>query len=79
MDFWIAVAVPVAAATLMAVAVRVVLFVLGLDRARLGVLVGGLVGAVVYAALAWLTMRRDLLRVRQLLSESMRRRRAANG
>ena len=74
-DFWIAIAVPLAVATLMALSVRLVLSLLGLSGTRLGVLVGGLVGAGVYGALAWLTMRGDLIRVMQLLRESMRRRR----
>ncbi len=72
-DFWVAVIVPVAISTLMALSVRLVLTGLGLGATRLGVLVGAVMGAIVYGALAWLTMRADLVRVTHLVKESMKR------
>ena len=73
-DFWVAVAVPLLASALMALSVRLSLALLGLVDTRLGVLVGALVGAVTYGAFAWLMMRNDLIRVTQLLRESVQRR-----
>jgi O-antigen/teichoic acid export membrane protein len=73
-DFWAAVLTPVAMSALMALGVRLSLALLGLRGTRLGFIVGAVIGTVLYGAFAWLTMRTDLIRVTQLLKESLRRR-----
>jgi PST family polysaccharide transporter len=67
---WSALLVPVAAAAVMAVAVRLVLRVAGCEGTPAGVALGVAVGAAVYAGLAWLTMRADIRRVTELLMKA---------
>jgi hypothetical protein len=69
-DFWRAILIPVLTSSLMAGLVRVSVSLLGLKGTRIGLAVGAVEGALLYGALAWLTMRPDLLRVVRLLKES---------
>ncbi len=76
-SFWSALIAPLAVSAAMAFAVRVVVLVTRVRGRRIGMPVGAVAGAIIYAALVWLFMRADVIRMATLLGQAIQRKKAA--
>lgn len=73
MAYWGQFLTPLASSVAMAIIVRLPLHLLGLDGNRTGLIVGAIVGIVVYVVAAWVFMRPEIVRIAGLIKKSARR------